>query len=345
MTNIFPTDFTEKVTPANDDKILLADSADSSKIKYGKFSNFKWATGSTWPAGADGTDWADGNGIASITTNKVAKTTTVTITEDDATVTTFDVEDWADGAGSGDISGSGTANEIAYFTAEKTIDNLPVATYPSLTELSYVKGVTSAIQTQINGKQATGSYEVTTNKETSALDTSTTKYPCNNVVKSAVDAKLALAGWTMTGAVGLWENSFKLDPAISADGKRSGITVAGTGWETLAFGDLCYFKAADSKRYKAKADSTTTSWPVKLGLCVLAGASTTTEILIMGNINAATAFPALTIWAPVFISWATAGAVVTTAPTTTDYVTRIIGYGNTADEMYFNPDFSYYTHT
>jgi hypothetical protein len=27
------------------------------------------------------------------------------------------------------------------------------------------------------------------NKETSALDTSTTKYPCNNVVKTAVDAK------------------------------------------------------------------------------------------------------------------------------------------------------------
>lgn len=95
-----------------------------------------------------------------------------------------------DGTGSGDISGSGTANELAYFTAEKTIDNLPVATYPSLTEVSYVKGVTSAIQTQLNGKQASGSYEVTTNKETSALDTSTTKYPCNNVVKTAVDAKI-----------------------------------------------------------------------------------------------------------------------------------------------------------
>ena len=99
-----------------------------------------------------------------------------------------------DGAGSGDISGSGTANELAYFTAEKTIDNLAVATYPNLTELSYVKGVSSAIQTQLNGKQATGSYEVTTNKETSALDTSTTKYPCNNVVKTAVEAKASLTG-------------------------------------------------------------------------------------------------------------------------------------------------------
>ena len=33
--------------------------------------------------------------------------------------------------------------------------------------------------------------ENSANKETSALDTSTTKYPCNNVVKTAVDAKLS----------------------------------------------------------------------------------------------------------------------------------------------------------
>ena len=34
-------------------------------------------------------------------------------------------------------------------------------------------------------------YELLSNKETSALDTSTTKYPCNNVVKEAVDAKMS----------------------------------------------------------------------------------------------------------------------------------------------------------
>jgi len=55
------------------------------------------------------------------------------------------------------LTGSGTANEIAYFTAARVLSSLPVATYPSLTELSYVKGVTSAIQTQINGKFATPS--------------------------------------------------------------------------------------------------------------------------------------------------------------------------------------------
>jgi hypothetical protein len=47
-----------------------------------------------------------------------------------------------------------TASTIASFGASKTLQSLATATYPSLTELAYVKGVTSAIQTQIDGKQA-----------------------------------------------------------------------------------------------------------------------------------------------------------------------------------------------
>lgn len=51
---------------------------------------------------------------------------------------------------------SATQDTIAAFTgAGKTLGSLALATYPSLTELSYVKGVTSAIQTQLNAKQAT----------------------------------------------------------------------------------------------------------------------------------------------------------------------------------------------
>lgn len=47
-----------------------------------------------------------------------------------------------------------TASTIAGFDASKNLQSLSTSTYPSLTELSYVKGVTSAIQTQIDGKQA-----------------------------------------------------------------------------------------------------------------------------------------------------------------------------------------------
>lgn len=51
-----------------------------------------------------------------------------------------------------------TANTIASFGASKTLTSLATSTYPSLTELAYVKGVTSAIQTQLDAKQASGSY-------------------------------------------------------------------------------------------------------------------------------------------------------------------------------------------
>ena len=47
---------------------------------------------------------------------------------------------------------SGTINTIAYWNSSTTISSLALATYPSLTELSYVKGVTSAIQTQLGTK-------------------------------------------------------------------------------------------------------------------------------------------------------------------------------------------------
>lgn len=52
------------------------------------------------------------------------------------------------------VDGSGTTNEITYWVDSNTLGALAVATYPSLTELSYVKGLSSAIQTQLNAKQA-----------------------------------------------------------------------------------------------------------------------------------------------------------------------------------------------
>lgn len=48
-----------------------------------------------------------------------------------------------------------TASRILSTDASSNITALDTATYPSLTELTYVKGVTSAIQTQLGGKQDT----------------------------------------------------------------------------------------------------------------------------------------------------------------------------------------------
>lgn len=54
-----------------------------------------------------------------------------------------------------------TASQIAYLDASKNLKTLPVATYPSLTELAYVKGLTSNAQTQITAR------ELTANKDAS----------------------------------------------------------------------------------------------------------------------------------------------------------------------------------
>jgi len=50
------------------------------------------------------------------------------------------------------IVSSETASRIAIFDASKNVKSADTATYPSLTELAYGKGVTSAIQTQLDAK-------------------------------------------------------------------------------------------------------------------------------------------------------------------------------------------------
>lgn len=51
-----------------------------------------------------------------------------------------------------------TASQLVATDASKNLQSLDTATYPSLTELSYVKGVTSGIQTQLDNKEQKGYY-------------------------------------------------------------------------------------------------------------------------------------------------------------------------------------------
>jgi hypothetical protein len=71
------------------------------------------------------------------------------------------------------VTGTGTNNQIAYFNSTgSTISSLSTGTYPSLTELSYVKGATSAVQTQLDSK----GYTLALTSISSALATATTYY-------------------------------------------------------------------------------------------------------------------------------------------------------------------------
>jgi hypothetical protein len=150
---------------------------------------------------------------------------------------------------------------------------------------------------------------------------------------------------TLSGSVTLEENaSLALDPAGSADGKYTGITVTGTAGAALAFGDLIYLAAADSRWELVDADSVTTCGAVMTGMCVLAAAGdgSATTILLQGIIRADAAFPNLTVGAPVYAS-TTPGDVQVAAPSGTDDIVHVLGYGMTANEMYFNPSTTYLT--
>jgi hypothetical protein len=156
-----------------------------------------------------------------------------------------------------------------------------------------------------------------------------------------------LPALTLGGLTQLAEGaSIALDAAGSADGAYSGITISGTAGATLAFGDLVYLAAADSRWELADADAASTSGDVILGMCVLAAASDAdpTRILLIGNIRADAVFPALTIAAPAYVG-TTAGDIQTAQPSGTDDVIRRVGFALTADELYFNPSNDYVTHT
>jgi hypothetical protein len=120
------------------------------------------------------------------------------------------------------ITGSGTANEIAYFTAARVIASLPVATYPSLTELSYVKGVTSAIQTQINGKQAT----ITPAALTKVDDTNVTLTLGGTPATALLQGVSITAGWSGTLA------DSRIASAVTWNAKQDAL-VSGTNIKTI----------------------------------------------------------------------------------------------------------------
>jgi len=118
------------------------------------------------------------------------------------------------------ITGSGTINEIAYFTAARIIASLPVATYPSLTELSYVKGVTSGIQTQIGNKQDTlvSGTNIKTINSTSILGSGNIATPFELVI-AASDESTALT----TGTAKI---TFRMPRAITLTAVRASLTTA-----------------------------------------------------------------------------------------------------------------------
>lgn len=135
--------------------------------------------GTTISAATNGTDY-----LSSTTGLKLDQTSAQTISVDSP------------------IFNSLTASELVATTAAKKLQSLAVATYPSLTEISYVKGVTSAIQTQINAKGAgtVTSVSVTTVNGVSGTVATDTTTPAISLTLGAITPTTVNGNTLTTGS-------------------------------------------------------------------------------------------------------------------------------------------------
>jgi len=255
----------------------------------------------------NGIDWEIGVGTYTLSGTTLARTTVLT-------------------------SSAGGTTKITLSATGSTVFLTPDATAIGFLDTANTFTAQQTLTTPILGTPASGTL------------TSCTGLPAAGVVGTA----MTLAGGTLTGNITLGENtSIALDPAGSADGKYSGITIAGTGGATIAVGELVTLDKDDSRWELVDISVAAAATGDARGIIGIA-ATTSTDggaitVLLHGTMRADAKFPALTIGAAVYAS--TAGAIVVAQPTTTDYVIRVVGHALTADEIMFNPSSDWITHT
>jgi len=150
---------------------------------------------------------------------------------------------------------------------------------------------------------------------------------------------------TSSGTLSIPESGvMTLGKNFASDEKYSGIVSSGTAGAALTVGQCCYLQTSDSRWELADASGTATA-NKKLGMCIqTAGADgSPTTMLLYGNIRSAY-FPTFTVGEQVYIS-ESEGTVTSVQPTTANAVIRVVGFANTADELFFCPSPDYIVHT
>jgi hypothetical protein len=107
------------------------------------------------------------------------------------------------------ITGVGTANEIAYFTSGQVIASLAVATYPSLTELSYVKNVGSQVvgttdTNTLTNKRITARSGTVASSATPTINTDNVDYYSITALAAAITSFTTNLSGTPTIGQTLW---------------------------------------------------------------------------------------------------------------------------------------------
>jgi hypothetical protein len=132
-------------------------------------------------------------------------------------------------------------------------------------------------------------------------------------------------------------DSLSINSAI-ADEKCSGITAVFTAGEALERGEVVYFKAADSKMWKAVATASATSRCVAMAAEDIS-ADAVGKFLLHGFLRDNGTFPAYTVGATLFTPEAETGSQNVpeeTKPDTDGDFVQVIGWAVTADMVFFS---------
>jgi hypothetical protein len=182
------------------------------------------------------------------------------------------------------ILSSLTASQLLALDGSGNIQSLAVATYPSLTELSYVKGVTSAIQTQLNAK---GTFTLPSLTSGSVLFSNGTTISQNNsnffwdntnarlgIGTASPTTALNIAGASQTGssAIGVLD----LTQTWNTTGNPTAIKLNVTNTASGATANLMDLQVGGTSQFKVS----------KVGTLSIGNTSLTTGgVLIQGNGN------------------------------------------------------------
>jgi hypothetical protein len=120
----------------------------------------------------------------------------------------------------------------------------------------------------------------------------------------------------------------------NGDGVAWGIITTGTCGETLAAKDIVYGNAVDSRWWKAKADAAATGGPVILAFVLSGGAAGASCTILLWGTYGSTGW-GLSVFAFYYLSTTTAGAMTTTAPSTSGHQVRAVGYSLEVSTVFF----------
>jgi hypothetical protein len=124
-----------------------------------------------------------------------------------------------------------------------------------------------------------------------------------------------------------------------ADETVSGVTATFTAGETLVRGEVCYFKASDSKMWKAVATAAATSRCVAMAAADIS-ADAAGLFLLQGFLADNGSFPSYTIGGAIYTPEAETSSENVpeqTAPDSDGDFVQVLGWAMTANSVYFNP--------